>query len=185
WSSVHGREGMRSSSEMRYYDLMLAVGLDSGVPKGARFGVFRSSTHNPSAEVLDSGDLDPLLVAVGRNMGHYDDPMVVLTPNAYFDDHNTDGLTNIRRIEQRCIDKFNFRPVIALGEYGYDQGITSEHGWRAAGINGAQAVQKMIDQYHAHLEGFAACGYGVGFSEAAKVWTFHFDTAELKLLASL
>jgi hypothetical protein len=118
-------------------------------------------------------------------MGNWDDPKVVISNNGYFDDTtNEDGLLTARRIEQRCISKFGFRPVVVMGEYGFDKGFTSVHGWRVSQMNGAQMVGKVIDHAQ-HIAGMAACVYGVGFSEDAKVKTFHLDNAELELLMKL
>lgn len=178
-------EGHIDRHEMKTYAAMEAQRLDYGVPKGARFAVLRMSTHNPLPEILDSGDLDELLKAIGRNMGHWDDPKVVISNNGYFDDTaNEDGLLTARRIEQRCMTKFGFRPIIVMGEYGFDKGFTSEQGWRVSGINGAQMVSKVID-HTKHIAGMAACVYGVGFTEDAKVKHFHLGNAELELVMKL
>ncbi len=180
-------EGHIDRHEVKTYAAMQAEVLDYGTqpPNNARFAVLRMSTHNPLPDVLDSGDLDELLKAIGRNMGSWDDPRVVISNNGYFDDStNEDGLLTARRIEQRCISKFGFRPVIVMGEYGFDRGFTSENGWRVSQMNGAQMVGKLID--HAkHIPGMAACVYGVGFNPAAKVNTFHLDNPELELLMKL
>lgn len=178
-------EGHIDAHEIKTYAQMEAARLDYGVPKGARFAVLRMSTHNPLPAILDSGDLDPLLQAIGRNMGTWDDPKVVISNNGYFDDtDNEDGLLTARRIEQRCMTLFKFRPVVVMGEYGFDKGFTSVHGWRVSGMNGAQMVGKVIDHAQ-YIAGMAACVYGVGFSEDAKVKTFHLDNAELELLMKL
>lgn len=179
-------EGFIARSEVKTYAEMEAERLDYGVPKGARFGVLRMSTHHPSESVLNSGDLDPLLKAIGRNMGGWDDPKVVITLNGYFDDTNPnapnyDGLFTARRIEQRCITKFGFRPVICFGEIAFDQGLDSEGGWRRAGLTATQNITRLVQAF-AKVPDMAGCAWGVGFTKDAKVANFHLDSESLKLL---
>lgn len=179
-------EGFIARSEVKTYAEMEAERLDYGVPKGARFGVLRMSTHHPSEDVLNSGDLDPLLAAIGRNMGNWDNPRVVITLNGYFDDSNPDapnydGLFTARRIEQRCITKFGFRPIICFGEIGFDQGLDSEGGWRRAGLTAQQNISRLVKAF-SKVSDMAGCAWTVGFTKDAKVANFHLDHESLKLL---
>jgi hypothetical protein len=141
------------------------------------------STHHPSPAVLNSGVLDPLLEAIGRNMGDYDNPNVIISNNGYFDDNNVDGLRTADLIQRRCEDKFKFTPVIVMGEYNYDRGLTSEHGPNAEGMSAEVLSAKLNARYNEQLRGKRVLVYCIGIGQDKKVKNFHMDNDTAKLVA--
>jgi len=183
WLVVTDCEGHIGADELVDYARMEAERLDYGVPKGCRFAVLRMSTHHPAPAILNSGVLDPLLEAVKRNMGDYDNPNVIISNNGYFDDNNVDGLRTADLIQRRCEDKFKFTPVIVMGEYNYDRGLTSEHGPNAEGMSAEVLSAKLNARYNEQLRGKRVLVYCIGIGQDKKVKNFHMDNDTAKLVA--
>jgi hypothetical protein len=188
WYLVTDTEGsINSPEEAKQYAAMQAQVLDNGVQAGARFAVLRTSTHNPPKAWLDAGYFDELFRAVARNMGSYLDPNVVLSMNAYYDDdpdYGNDGLKHIKTIEDRFIKVTGKRPVICLGELGYDKKFTSEAGWRTTTLSAEANAMLMVNRFNEHLGryGWAACAWCEGVGNDAKVRNFILGSTGIRVL---
>ena len=153
------------------------------VPIGARLAVLRTPTHWPMPQQIADGELDELLETVGAFMDDEADPRVILSPNAYFDDFNVDGLARLHLMADRFWYVNGFAPVMCLGEYGYDRDFTSGNGWLTTGMGADVYTNMLAIRALEHLEpDWGACVYCAGIGDDAKVAHFLLNRAELRIL---
>lgn len=190
WHIVTDNESSFSADfgqSWREYAEKQAWVIELGVPKGAKFAVLRTPTHWPMRTQIDAGELDILFRAIAQHMGSADDPAVIWSPNAYYDDSNIDALAKIKYARDYFVKLTGREPVISLGEYGFDRNFTSGAGWRKVGLDGTAYMQKAVDNFNKHvgMHGWTADLYCVGVGQDDKVATFALGMPELDTLIAI